>query len=123
MDGSPQPSKKLNLPYIFAVKLRPAPERRAGLFLVLFLALVFSLPSTVQAGKLEGTVIGRKGDLKKYVRISLFGREPKTTFTDDKGIFTLDAPDGRYGLSISEKGNEQTFEVEIPGRWRFRVDW
>jgi len=34
MDGSPQPSKKPNLPYIFAVKLRPAPERRAGLFLL-----------------------------------------------------------------------------------------
>lgn len=97
--------------------------RKISRVTVLFLALVFFLPSTVQAGKLEGTVIGRKGDLKKYVRISLFGREPKTTFTDDKGIFTLDAPDGRYGLSISEKGNEQTFEVEIPGRWRFQVDW
>ncbi|MDQ7839053.1 MAG: hypothetical protein RDU59_11260 [Thermodesulfobacteriota bacterium] len=97
--------------------------RKISRVTVLFLALVFFLPSTVQAGKLEGTVIGRKGDLKKYVRISLVGREPKTTFTNGRGIFTLDAPNGRYGLTIFEKGNEQTFAVEIPGRWRFQVDW
>jgi|GEM_PF-5907235 len=97
--------------------------KRISCLTVLFLVLVFSLPPTAQAGKLEGTVIGRKGDLKKYVRISLVGREPKTTFTNGRGIFTLDAPNGRYGLTIFEKGNEQTFAVEIPGRWRFQVDW
>jgi hypothetical protein len=97
--------------------------RKISCVIVLFLALVFFLPPTVQAGKLEGTVIGNKGDLKKYVRISLFCREPKTTFTNSEGIFTLGAPDGRYELTISEKGNEQTFEVEIPGSRRFQVDW
>jgi len=106
-----------------ATSFRRLEIRRISCVAVLFLALVFFLPSTALAGKLQGTVIGRKGDLKKYVRISLVGRESKTTFTDNKGIFTLDAPDGRYGLSISEKGNEQTFEVEIPGRLRFQVDW
>lgn len=97
--------------------------RKISRVTILFLALVFFLPSTALAGELQGTVIGRKGDLKKYVRISLVGREPRTTFTDGRGIFTLDAPNGRYELTIFEKGNKQTFAVEIPGRLRFPVDW
>jgi hypothetical protein len=90
---------------------------------VLFLALAFFLPSTVQAGDLRGIVFGRRGDPKRYARITLLGPESRTTFSNRQGGFAIRARDGRYQLIISEKGNQQSFEVEIPGQGNFQVNW
>ncbi|MEW5949477.1 MAG: hypothetical protein AB1711_08725 [Thermodesulfobacteriota bacterium] len=97
--------------------------RKISRVTVLFLALAFFLPSTVQAGELRGIVFGRRGDTKGYARITLLGPESRTTFTNRQGGFVIRARNGKYQLVISERGNEQSFEVEIPGKGRFQVDW
>ncbi|MEW6326881.1 MAG: hypothetical protein AB1487_04720 [Thermodesulfobacteriota bacterium] len=97
--------------------------KRLSCVIFFFLFFVFFCPLIVQAGELRGQVFGEAGDLKRYVRITLIGPKPITTFTDDEGIFVINAPNGEYKLIISEKGNEQVFKVVIPGKDKFKVAW
>ncbi|MDD5153050.1 MAG: hypothetical protein PHR03_00025 [Desulfovibrionales bacterium] len=97
--------------------------KRLSCVIVFFLFFVFFRPLIVEAAELRGIVFGKRGDPKRYVRITLLGPESRTTFSNRQGGFVIRARNGKYQLIISERGNEQSFEVEIPGKGNFQVSW
>lgn len=90
---------------------------------ILFCAVLLMCASLAFAGSLRGIVVGKAGDPKRYVRVTLIGRETRTTFTNNRGIFVLQVQDGNYRIVVSEKGNRQAFEAQVPGNREFRVNW
>lgn len=81
--------------------------------LVLFLCL--GAPLAV-AGTLQGTVVGKEGAPKEYVRVEVSGPASRTVFTGEDGSFSLELPGGRYVLRVSERNRHMSFDVDVPDK-------
>lgn len=78
----------------------------------LFFYLITICP--VEGATLKGTVKGKNGQLKKYVRVEIGGPESKTTFTNEDGVFSILLSGGRYTIKIVERNRSMTFNVDVP---------
>lgn len=80
------------------------------LVLVFFLLVTFP----VKAGTVNGTVKGRNGQLKRYVRVELGGPETQTIFTNEHGKFSIQLSGGTYIIKIVERNRSMEFAVDVP---------
>ncbi len=94
--------------------------------LLCFFCLVFN--TSAYAGTLNGTVRGKTGQIKKYVRVEIGGPETKTTFTDEHGVFSVQLLSGAYIINIVERNRSMKFNVDIleaknPMEKSFNLKW
>ena len=80
--------------------------------LVLFFCLLVTFP--VEAGTLNGTVKGRNGQLKRYVRVEIGGPETKIIFTNEHGRFSIQLSGGKYIVKIVERNSSMEFNINVP---------
>lgn len=89
-------------------------------------ALMASLPA--QGALVKGSVVGKSGQPRPYVRVDVSGPESQTLFTDAKGTFTADLPGGDYIVRITERNQRMQFDLQVSddeGRTapRFELRW
>jgi hypothetical protein len=71
--------------------------------------------ATAHAADLNGTVVGRAGDPKGYVRVELLAPAQKSVFTDAGGKFTIRALNaGTYTVRVNERNRVTEFQINIP---------
>lgn len=74
-------------------------------------ALMASLPA--QGAVVKGSVIGKSGQPRPYVRVDVAGPQSQTLFTDAKGTFAVELPGGDYVVRVTERNQRMQFDLRV----------
>lgn len=86
-------------------------------FAVFLLFLLFSyvlFVATIEAGTLEGKVVGASQNPKPFVRVEIYGPQSMTTFTNNEGKFSVELEGGQYRIQVIEMNQGMQFDVDVP---------
>lgn len=90
-------------------------KRLHGVVIGVAVALIFILVAgSLQAAPLTGTVKGKNGQIRKYLRVEIGGALTLTTYSNTNGQFTVDLPAGQYTITIVERNRQQAFRLTVP---------
>jgi hypothetical protein len=97
---------------------------RFGAFALALSMSMPALPATGSADPLDGTVVGKDGQPKPYVRIDIIGPRRVVVVADDTGRFAVDVPQGRYKVRVTDNRRRMDFDATSPSQGQqFKLSW
>lgn len=97
---------------------------RLGMLLFCLLVSMLMLPVTAMADPLAGTVVGKDGNPRPFVRIDIIGPQNVVIVADENGRFAIDVPKGRYKVRVTDNRRRMDFQVSSPVEGeKFRLSW
>jgi len=89
-----------------------------------FLISLLAFPAAGIADPLSGTVVGKDGQPRPYVRIDIIGPRKVVVVADDNGQFAVDVPKGRYKVRVTDNRRRMDFDASSPTRGKqFKLTW
>ena len=97
---------------------------RGRVFVICFLMSVLVLPVASVADPLAGTVVGKDGNPRPYVRIDVIGPRNVVIVADENGRFAVDVPPGRYKVRVTDNRRRMDFAASSPAQGQqFKLSW
>lgn len=97
---------------------------RFGVPVLCFLISVLALPAPGSADPLGGTVVGKDGNPKPYVRIDIIGPQKSVVLADENGRFAVDVPQGRYKVRVTDNRRRMDFDASSPSQGKkYKLSW
>ena len=96
----------------------------SGAFVLALSFSVLAFSATGSADPLGGTIVGKDGQPKPYVRIDIIGPRKVVVVADDNGRFAVDVPQGRYKVRVTDNRRRMDFDAASPSQGQqFQLSW
>lgn len=96
----------------------------SGAIRLCFFVSVLILPTPGVADTLAGTVVGKDGQPRPYVRIDIIGPQKVVIVADENGKFAVDVPQGRYKVRVTDDRRRMDFAASSPVQGKqFKLNW